>query len=117
MNLNAKQIISIIGAVLSILMVSSAQLTDLMGAGAAKSIVSAAGLVNMILGSVMAAISGTMPQQEQVKQVLAMPGVEKIDVNRNASPELAKLAVDPNVDKISATPEAQITVSRTAAAA
>lgn len=117
MNLNAKQIISIIGAVLSVLMVSSAQLTDLMGAGAAKSIVSIAGLVNMILGSVMAAISGTMPQGEQVKQVLAMPGVEKIDVNRNASPELAKLAVDPTVNKISATPDAQVAVANTAAKA
>jgi hypothetical protein len=43
-----------------------------------------------------------------------MPGVEKIDVNRNASPELAKLAVDPDIDKIAPTPESQIAVSRTA---
>lgn len=117
MTLNGKQIISIIGAVLGVLMISTTQLTDLFGPGVAKTVVSIAGLVNTILSSVMAVITATMPQGDQVKQVLAMPGVEKIDVNRNASPELAKLAVDPTVNKISATPEAQVAVANTAAQA
>lgn len=57
MNLNTKQIISIVGAILSVLMISTAQLTDLFGAGVAKSIVSVAGLGNLILQSIMTAIT------------------------------------------------------------
>ncbi len=117
MGLNGKQIISIIGAVLGVLMISTTQLTDLFGPGVAKTVVSVAGLVNTILSSIMAVITATMSQDAQVKQVLAMPGVDKIDVNKNASPELAKLAVDPAVDKISPTPDAQVAVSKTAAQA
>ena len=117
MSLNGKQIFLIVGAVISVLMVAGPQLTDLFGAGATKYITSAAGLLNLIINSVMAVLTGTMPQADQVRQVLAMPGVEKLDVNAKASPELARLAVDPNVDKISPTPAAVAQVTQTAKAA
>ena len=111
MNLNGKQIISIIGAVLSVLMISTVQLTDLFGSGVAKTIVSVAGMGNMILSSVMAVITN---QGATVRDVLAMPGVEKITVNSQANQTLSSLAVDPNVNKISPTQAAMADVTATA---
>jgi hypothetical protein len=116
-NLNGKQIFLIIGAVISVLMVAGPQLTDLFGAGPAKYIASVAGLLNLIINSVMAVLTGTMPQGDQVRQVLAMPGVENLGVNAKASPELARLAVDRNVDKIAPIPAAVAQVTQTAQAA
>jgi len=114
MNLNGKQIFLIIGAIVSVLMVAGPQLTDLFGAGTAKYITSAAGLVNLMINAVMVAFTGAVPQDQQVQQVLAMPGVEKIDVNAKASPALARLAVDPDIDKIAPTPAAMAQVTATA---
>lgn len=111
MNLNAKQIISIVGAILSVLMISTAQLTDLFGAGVAKSIVSVAGLGNLILQSIMTAITS---QGSTIREVLAMPGVDKINVNAAANQTLATIAVDQNVDKIGPTPGAAQQVEATA---
>lgn len=128
MNLNGKQIFLIIGAIISVLMVAGPQLTDLFGAGPAKYIASAAGLLNLIINSVLAVVTGNIAPEQQIRQVaqapggqsllvqnvLDMKGVEKIDINRQASPELAKLAVDPTVDKISAAPGAQLAVENAA---
>ena len=114
MNLNGKQIISIVGAILSVLMISTAQLTDLFGPGVAKSIVSVAGLGNLVLQSIMTAITS---QGSQVRDVLAMPGVQKIDVNAAANQTLAAIAIDPNVDKIAPTQAALQQVTQTAKAA
>ena len=114
MNLNGKQVISIVGAILSVLMISTAQLTDLFGAGVAKSIVSVAGLGNLVLQSIMTAITS---QGSQVRDVLAMPGVQKIDVNAAANQTLAAIAIDPNVDKIAPTQAALQQVTQTAKAA
>lgn len=111
MNLNGKQIISIIGAVLGVLMISTTQLTDLFGAGVAKTLVSIAGLVNTILSSVMAVLTS---QGSTVKDVLAMPGVEKININADANKTLASLAIDPAINKISPTPDAMNQVTKTA---
>lgn len=114
MQLNGKQIIAIVGAVISVLMVSSAQLTDLLGPGVAKTIVTVAGLTNMILQSVTVALS---TQTAQVRDVLAMPGVQRMDVNASASPALATLAVDPTVNKIAPTQADRQIVEATAKAA
>ena len=114
MNLNGKQIISIVGAILSVLMISTAQLTDLFGSGVAKSIVSVAGLGNLVLQSIMTAITS---QGSQVRDVLAMPGVEKINVNAAANKTLAEIAIDPNVDKIAPTQRDLQQVTQTAKAA
>lgn len=108
MNLNGKQVISIAIAVLGVLMISSTQLTDLFGPTVTKSVTAAAALLNSILGSTLAVLTS---QGSTVKEVLAMPGVDKLDVNAKANQTLAELAVDPTVDKISATPQAQSAVA------
>ncbi len=46
--------------------------------------------------------------------MLAMPGIEKINVNAAANQTLATIAMDPNVDKIAPTPSALATVTKTA---
>jgi hypothetical protein len=107
-NLNLKQIFGVAVAVLGVLMISTSQLTDLFGPGVAKSITAVAGILNSILGATLAVITS---QTGTVKDVLAMPGVEKIDVNGKANSTLAAIAVDPTVDKISPTPAAQAQVT------
>lgn len=111
MNLNRNQLMAITIAVLGVLMVSTAQLTDLFGPAVAKSVVSVAALLNSILGSTLAVITS---QGGQVLDVLAMPGVDKIDINAKANKTLAAIAVDPSIDKISPTPAAQAAVAATA---
>jgi hypothetical protein len=110
-NINGKQLIAIVGAVVSVLMVSTAQLTDLLGPTEAKTIVTVAGLLNMLLQSITVALS---TQTSQVKDVLAMPGIEKISVNSQASQALATIAVDPASNKIAPTQAAMVDVTKTA---
>lgn len=111
MNLNLKQVISIIGAILSVLMISTAQLTDLLGPGLAKTITTVAGLANMIISSVTVAITS---QGSMVRDVASMQGVEKISVNSQANQTLSSLAIDPTQNKIAPTTAAMQDVTQTA---
>lgn len=111
MNLNGKQLIGITIAVLGVLMVSTSQLTDLFGPTVTKSITAVAALLNSILGATLAVITS---QTGTVKDVLAMPGVDKININASANQTLAAIAVDPAINKISPTPAAQSAVEATA---
>lgn len=111
LNLNSKQIISIIGVVISVLMVSSAQLTELMGPGVAKTIVTVAGLLNMLFQGITVALTS---QTSTVNDVLAMPGIENIKVNAQANQTLSAMAVDPKQDKISPMQSAQSDVEKKA---
>lgn len=113
-NLTPIQIIGILLVINGALIGSTAQLTDLFGPLAVKYIVAAASLANSILGGIITFISG---QGAQLKNVLAMPGVEHIDVNEKANSVLATLAVDPTVNKIAPTLKAAAIVTTTAAAA
>lgn len=113
MNLNAKQIISIAGAILSVLMISTAQLTDLFGPGVAKSIVSVAGLGNLIMQSVMTALTSTA---NVVLDAKSQKGVE-VFVDRTASPQIAAMAMDPKQDNISPAPGEAQAVAKNAEAA
>lgn len=110
-NLNGKQIISIIGAVLSVLMISTSQLTDLFGAGTAKTVVSVSGLVNLILQSIMTALTS---QGQTFLDTKAMPGVENIQINAQANKALATLAVSPEDNKVSIKPGDAQAVAATA---
>lgn len=114
MNLNGKQLLGIAIIVVSVLAISTTQLTDLFGPDAAKKVVAAAIILNGILGGTITLIGGDISQGQQVRQVLDMPGVEHININANANPTLAALAVDPNIDKISPTRAAQIAVEQIA---
>ena len=113
MNLNRNQIIAITIAILGVMIGSAAQLTELFGVGVTKTIISVASLLNSILSSVLAVISS---QGGQVHDVLAMPGVEHIDVNAAANKTLAAIAIDPSVNKIAPTQAALQQVTRTAQA-
>src|SRR4051812_39332152 len=97
--LNRNQILAIIIAVLAVLMGSTAQLTDLLGPSSAKLVLSLAALLNGVLSAVLAVLSG---QTAIFRDVAASPGVTSIRVNSQASPAIARLAVDPTVDKIGA---------------
>lgn len=100
MNLNTKQIIAIVLAVLSVFSGSTAQLTDLFGSGVAKILISASSLAATTLSSVLAVLSS---QDRTVKEVAALPGVERISVNTQANPVLAAAATDSAQPKIGAT--------------
>lgn len=97
MTINLKQAIAITIAILGVLMISTAQLTDLLGAGPAKTITSLAALLNTMLGAVMAVISSTY---QTVKDASNTTGVEPLRINADASPALAGLALDPKVDNV-----------------
>lgn len=114
LGLTPLQIIGIVLVINGALIGSAAQLTDLFGTMTAKYIISIASLGNSIFGGIVTLISG---QAAQIKNVLAMPGVENITVNRQANATLAAIAVDPAQDKIAPTQEAQRAVTATAAAA
>lgn len=109
--MNAKQILSIALVVLGVLTASAAQLTDLVGPGWTKVIVSFSTLTMSMLAGVQGLISG---QSSLVKDVQAMPGVEKIVVNKEASQTLATLAVDPTQEKIEIKPHDEVKVNATA---
>jgi len=114
LNLTPMQILGILIIVNGAMIGGTTQLTNIFGDHATTIIVSIAALGNSIFGGLITLFSG---QGAQVQQVLAMPGVEKIDVNGRASAVLAKLAVDPNVNKIAPTPAAMADVTATAKAA
>ncbi len=114
MNLTRNQVLAIVIAILGVLMASTAQLTELVGPNATKWIQSMAGISNSALAAILAVITG---QSGIIKDAQAMPGVEKITVNAQASPMLATLAVDPVNQKIEATPQAIRAVQETAATA
>lgn len=91
------QWLGIIAVVLNAIVVSTAFLTDTFGASVAKEIVGSAAFLNMILGGVATLLSG---QGQQIKDVVAMPGVERITVNTQANQTLATMAVDPLQGKV-----------------
>lgn len=113
-NLTLMQWVGIVIGLNSLLMGSTPQLTVLFGQNSVPYIIAIATLGNGALGVVVAVIGS---QSAQIKNVLAMPGVEKIDVNGQANPALATMAVDPTQNKISPTPAAMDTVTATAKAA
>lgn len=105
------QILALIAVVLSVLMSATSQLSDVFGPTAAKDIVAIAGLLNAVITGIIGAYSG---QGSQVRNVLAMPGVEKLFVNEKANQTLASIAVDPAQMKIESTPSAEAKVNQTA---
>jgi len=99
MALNVKQVLAITLAILSVLSGSTAQLTDLLGVGEAKVVISIASLAMSVISSVLAVLSS---QGNIIKDVAAMPGVEKITVNTSASQALAAVATDAAQPKVGA---------------
>lgn len=111
MKLTINQWLGIAVGVLGVFGSVTSQLTDLFGAVVAKDIVSLSSILSGVAGVFVAVLTS---QSNQVLDVKAMDGVDKIMVNKNASSALAKLAVDPAEDKIEASPGAEAAVIRTA---
>jgi hypothetical protein len=108
------QILGIILIVNGALTGSLNEMTDLLGAGLAKHIVSICTIGSSVCGGLVTMFGG---QSTQVRNVMAMPGVESIKVNGQANQALSRLAVDPDEPKIEATLAAKATVSATATGA
>lgn len=114
MAFTGKQWFQIISGINGGLITGAALLTTLFGQDLTLKIVAGLGIFGIILNSVGAAFSGPDSQQQQIKNVLAMPGVQHVDVNALASKDLATLAVDPSVNKIAPIPSALDKVTETA---
>lgn len=114
-NLTLAQKIAMGLVALSAIAGGTSQLAPIMGQVAATSLAGIAALGGTILSGWMFIITGQQGlvgqvqntaggQSALVKAVAAMPGVEPLEINRKASPELAQMAVDPNESKIAAKP-------------
>lgn len=118
MNLTFNQKVAFAVALASFLAAggSATDLVTLFGSTIAKSIAAAASIMAGIGGIFLGVVTG---QSNMIKDVQAMPGVEKITVNKNANATLATMAVsnDPANSKIEATPQAATAVEATAKAA
>lgn len=97
MSLTKSQWFGIANIILSACMVSTTYFTDTFGAGTAHIIVGTAAFLNMIVGGVATIITGTA---QQVRDVAALPGVERVSVNAGAAPALASVATDPDQPKV-----------------
>ena len=73
MNLNGKQVISIMMAVLGVITISSAQLVPIIGANATNLVVSLAGLSNTILAAIMSNLTSQSNQIADVKSIASDP--------------------------------------------
>ena len=98
--LTRNQILGGAVVIVSVLMISTTQLTDLFGPVIAKSIVAGASILNGILGGWVALMSGP---GGMVRDVAALPGVDRVAINTNALPSVAAAAVDPSQPKVGAT--------------
>ena len=102
---------AIIVGILSATAGATVQLTDVFGPGVARAIVSVANLaMTIVVTPFLFAVTG---QTAQIKAVNNMPGVQSIVVNKEASTNLAAIAVDPN-SKVEAAPGAEKAVEATA---
>lgn len=109
--MTSKQWFQVISGTISGLITAGALFTTLFGQDMTLKIIACLGLINIVLSSVGAAVSGPDSQSTQIRNVLAMPGVEKIDVNEKASQTLASMAVNPVIDKIGPTASAETKVT------
>src|SRR5882757_4934386 len=99
-SITSKQWFQIVSGVIGGLITGAALLQTLFGQALTIQIVAGLGVANIILSSVGTALSG---QGNLVKDVAAMPGVEKVLVNANATPTLAQVATDSTQPKVGAT--------------
>ncbi len=96
----SKQWFDIISGVNAGLITGAALLQTLFGQDITLKIVAVLGILGIIINSVSGAVNG---QANLVKQVAAMPGVEKITVNATANTTLASVATDAAQPKVGAT--------------
>lgn len=111
-NVTRNQWFAIVILLLTVLTGGSAQLTDLIGPYATKVVISFSTLATGFLAGVQIILGG---QAQQVRDVAAMPGVDRVSVNAQANANVASVAVDPTQQKVGAsTPEVRATLIDTA---
>lgn len=111
MNITRNQWIAIIILALGLISGATGQMTDIFGSGPAKSIASAASFLSSFVAGIQVILGG---QGQQIRDVAAMPGVEPIKINTNASEAAAKVALDPSVDKVAPAPGSEQAVQNIA---
>ena len=94
------------------LITASALFATLFGQTETLKIIAILGIINIVVGTVVTTFS---TQTATVKDVLAMPGIDPVQVNAQASKALASLAMDQTVNKIGPAPTAVEAVARIAA--
>lgn len=99
MNITRNQWLQIVAVVLGACIAASSLWTQLFGATTAQVVISLLGLGNTILAGVTYVLTG---QAQQVREVAAMPGVERVTVNTQANSTLASVATDPTQSKVGA---------------
>lgn len=112
--MNTRMTLAIIVAVISAISgaAASGQLDPLMSVAAVKAVGAITGLIGTTLASVSAILSSQGSQNAAMASnpvalsdtLKQMPGVEGLTVNKNASPELAALAMSPDNNKIAPKP-------------
>lgn len=111
--MTSKQWFQIISGTISGLITAGALFTTLFGQDMTLKIIACLGLVNIVLSSVGAAVSG---QANLIKDVAAMPGVQQISVNASANQTLAQIATSGASDsaKVEPVPSAATAVANIA---
>lgn len=110
--MNWKVILGTVSSINGGLITGAALMQTLFGQDLTIKIVAVLGIAQIIVGAVGGQLS---TQANLVKDVAAMPGVEKISVNANANSTLAAAATDADQPKVGpATPDVRATLIQTA---
>lgn len=113
MNINAKQIVLMVLAMLSFTATGISAMESVIGVTAVKAIGASATFIG---GLMAAAMTPFLSNASVVKDASNTAGVE-VQVSRTAAPNIAALAVDPAQDSISAAPGEAVAVAQKAEAA
>lgn len=97
--MNTKQVLGIVSSVNGGLITGAALLQTLFGQDLTIKIVAVLGIGQIIVSGITTQLSN---QANLVKDVAAMPGVEKVTVNATANQTLANVALDPAQQKVGA---------------
>lgn len=97
--MNTKIYLQIVSGTLNGLITAGALFTTLFGQDMTLKIIAVMGLTGIIVNAVSAPL---LTQSATVKEVAAMPGVERIAVGPAANPTLAAVATDPAQKKVCA---------------
>lgn len=111
MKLTAAQWLGIAIATVSVLAVApDQQMIDLFGKTIAVKVQAGSGLLTLILGGIVAAVSGQSGPAQMAQQLLQKPGT-KLVVGADAPKELAKLAMAPEDNGVEAAPGQEAAVA------
>lgn len=106
-----KQWFQIISGTISGFITAGALFTTIFGQDMTLKIIAMLGLINIVLSSIGAALSGPDSPATQIKNVAALPGVARVAVDDTATNGVAAAALDPTQPKIGpTTPEVRATL-------